>query len=216
MVAKSTIAERFFPLSEQVLQGRWMMPRFTRHDAEALVRLGIVPEDASTELLDGMLVLKDRAARGQDVTMIGQHHRACVERLSALRKVIDSQSRHVESQQPLMCSDTHVPEPDFMVLRGTIDDYNDLPTASDAWCVVEVADASYERDVGGKLRGYAQAGVQQYVIINLRNRTAEIYAGPQPADGTHPPPTIITSDGSLTIRVGDGETFAFPLAQVLP
>lgn len=162
MVANTwTIAERFVPPPEPWLQGRWLVPRFTRRDVEELVRQGIIPEDASTELLHGMIVLKDRAAQGELPTMVGKNHRKCVERLSALRKQIDTERRHVESQQPLVCTETHVPEPDFMVLRGTLDDYTDLATAADAWCVVEVADASYERDAGEKLAGYARASVGQ-------------------------------------------------------
>jgi hypothetical protein len=52
MVATSTPdAERFVPPPGPFLEGRWRVPRFTRWDAEALVRMGIVPEDASTELL---------------------------------------------------------------------------------------------------------------------------------------------------------------------
>ncbi len=217
MVANTrTIAERFVSPPPEFLDGRWKLPRFTRTDAQALVRLGIIPEDASTELLNGAIVLKDRADRGQDITMIGNEHRKAVERLSGLRKLIDDARRHVESQQPLVCTETHVPEPDFMVLRGTLDDYTDLPTAADAWCVVEVADASYERDAGEKLVAYARAGVAQYVILNLRNRTAEVYAAPDTTAGTYPPPGVVTAEQLLSLRVGDGETLDVPLRDVLP
>lgn len=103
MVASSqAISERFIAPPAPLLSGRWRLVRFTRKDAETLVRQGIIPEDASTELLDGMIVLKDRSARDQDPTLIGPDHRKSVERLSALRKVVDSDLRHVESQQPLV------------------------------------------------------------------------------------------------------------------
>ncbi len=217
MVANTgLIAERFVSPPQEFVDGRWKLPRFTRKDAEALVRLGIIPEDASTELLNGAIVLKDRADRGQDITMIGNEHRKAVERISALRKRIDDARRHVESQQPLVCTETHVPEPDFMVLRGPLDDYADLPMAADAFCVVEVADASYERDAGEKLTAYARAGVAQYIILNLRNRTAEVYAAPDTAAGTYPPPLVVTAEQSLTLRVGDGETLDVLLRDLLP
>ena len=51
--------------------------------------------------------------------MIGQDHRKCVEKLSALRKAIDNDRRHVESQQPLVCDETNVPQPDLMKMLGT-------------------------------------------------------------------------------------------------
>lgn len=217
MVAKSlSTAERFVPPPEGVLAGRLRVVRFTRADLAALLREGIVDEDASTELLNGMVVLKDRSAQGQEPTMIGPDHRKCVERFSSLRKVIDSDLRHVESQQPLVCGEGDVPEPDFMVLRGRLDDYADLPAAADAWCVVEVADSSYERDAGEKLAAYAQAGVGQYVILNLRNRTAEVYATPDREAGTYPPPHVVSAEQDLALRVGDGEFHTLPLTDLLP
>lgn len=217
MIAKSASPiPRFVPPPGPMLEGRWAVAQFTRADAEAFVRMGIIPEDASTELLSGVVVLKDRAAQGQDSAMIGHEHRVCVEHLSALRKQIDGSGRHVESQQPLVCSEIHVPEPDFMVLRGVLEDYTDLPNAADAWCVVEVADASYERDVGEKLRGYALAGVAQYIIINLRNRTAEVYTGPDASAGIYPPPRVVAESETLALRVGADEVFGVILRDLLP
>jgi len=212
----SNLAGRFCPPPDPLIAGRWRLVRLTRKDAQAMMRIGIIPEDASTELLNGWVVLKDRSARDQDPTMIGQEHRKCVERLSSLRKLIDNDARHVESQQPLVCSETQVPEPDFMVLRGTLDGYSDLPLAKDAWCVVEVADSSYERDTGEKLAGYAEAGIAQYVVINLRNRTAEIYTDPDPAAASYPPPTIVAASEVLRLRLSADEFRSVPLADVLP
>jgi len=212
----ATMPERFGPPVDPTIDPRWRVVRFTRAEAESLMRQGIIREDASTELLAGVIVLKDRSARDQDPTMIGQEHRKCVEKLSALRTRIDNNARHVESQQPLVCSDIHQPEPDFMILRGTLESYAELPHASDAWCVIEVADSSYERDAGVKLRGYAAAGVSQYVIINLRNRTAEVYVNPDASSGAYAPPEIVAEAESLALRVGDRELLTIPLRDILP
>jgi hypothetical protein len=217
MVAKpQSLAERFVTPPAPFLEGRWRVPRFTRRDVETLVKQGIIPEDASTELLSGLVVLKDRAARGEDPLTIGSEHRKTVERLSDLRSRISNSRRHVQSQQPLVCSETHVPEPDFDIIRGTLDDYDDNPNASDAWCVVEVSDASYERDAREKLAGYARAGVVQYIILNLRNRTAEVYTNPDAAAGTYAPPQVVPETQPLALRVGEDEFFTVVLAEVLP
>jgi Uma2 family endonuclease len=209
-------SERFASPPEAFLHGRWRMPRLTRRDAEAMIQLGIIPEDASTELLDGMVVLKDRAGAGEDPLMIGKNHVISVERLSDLRMRINSSQRHVRSQQPLVCSDTHVPEPDFTVIRGKLIDYTDLPNASDALSVVEVADASYERDAGEKLFGYARAGIAQYVLIDLRNRRAEIHTGPEIARGVYTTMRVVAENEALSIRVGEDEYFTVPLSEILP
>jgi Uma2 family endonuclease len=213
----SSVIDKFVTPPASVLRGDARLLKFTREDTAVLVRLGIVPEDASTELLDGLIVHTDRSARGEDVWRIGRVHRITTERLANLRTQLNSEVRHVESQQPLACNDTLEPQPDFMVVRGRLDEIgDDGPSAGDVFCVVEVADSSYERDSGVKLTGYATAGVPQYVIINLRNRTAEVYANADPSTGTFTTTLIVQENEMLSLRVGEGELFNVPLASVLP
>jgi hypothetical protein len=181
-----------------------------------MVRVGVVPEDALTELLHGLLVYTDRSKLGEDPLSVGEDHTLCVEALSDLRTIINTSDRHVRSQQPLICGDDHEPQPDFMILRGLLKSYKEKPTAADAFCVIEVADSSYERDAGEKLIGYARAGIVQYIIINLRNRTAEVYTNPDSAAGSYAPPQIIPADGTLQLRVSEADVFTLPLIDVLP
>ncbi len=192
------------------------MVRFTRQEVDELVRLGMVPEDATTELLDGFLVHTDRAKTGDDPMSIGDDHTMSAEAFSSLRSAINGSTRHVRSRQPLICTDTHEPQPDFMVVRGAFGTLRRKPTAADAHCVVEVVDSSYERDTGVELVAYAQAGVRQYVVVNLRNPTAEVYENPDAMGGAYPPPRTVPAGGTLDLRVGEGEAFAVRLADVLP
>jgi Uma2 family endonuclease len=216
VASKAVIADCFVPPPELLLSGRLRLFRITREGAEAMVRAGLVPEDASTELLHGVLFHTDRSKLGEDPLSVGEDHSVCVEALSDLRSRINNADRHVRSQQPLICGDDEEPQPDFMVLRGTLRSYTSKPSAADAFCVVEVADSSYERDAGMKLVGYALAGVAQYIIINLRNRTAEVYTNPNPAAGTYAAPQIVTAEGSVALRVGEAEVFELSLADLLP
>jgi Putative restriction endonuclease len=213
---RTDLVQRFRPPPPPVMTGRWRLIQFTRADAELLMRQGIIPEDASTELLDGLIVYTDRSAHGEDPLMIGKAHRIVVEKLSDLRTGINNEFRHVETQQPLVCHELHVPQPDFMVLRGKIEDYTDLPHASDAFCVVEVADSSYERDVGEKLTEYAKAGIQQYTIINLRNRTAEVRTSPNRDSGTYEPAVVVAEHQLLRLRTGASDWFEVTLTALLP
>jgi Uma2 family endonuclease len=191
--------------------------RFSIHDAIQMVQRGIIPEDATVELLDGELIYRDRFDLRGDEIVEGIKHNYVVSALGALQGRINSDTRHLRTQSTLVCAEKHAPIPDAMVLRGGLDAYRErLPAAADAWSVVEVADASYERDVGDKLRGYARAGIEQYIIINLRNRTAEIYGEPDPQAGTYPAPTVIAADGALPVRVGGNEFFSVPMGQILP
>ena len=212
------VADPFPPPAAWVAARRSAPVPLTWRDVEVMARAGTVPEDATTELLHGVLVPTDRSKTGEDPLGIGDDHVFTVEALSNLRIVINGSSRHVQSQQPLICSETHTPQPDFVVVRGQFGSRRRATaTAADAFCVVEVADSSYERDAGEKLFGYARAGVPQYVIVNLRNRTAEVYATPDVAAGTYPPPQVVAADAVLSLRVGDErESFPVPLSDLLP
>jgi hypothetical protein len=191
--------------------------RFTIADAEEMVQCGILPEDSTVELLDGELVYRDRFDLRGDEIVEGVKHNYVISALGRLQVQVNTAARHLRTQSTLVCSETHAPVPDGVILRGTLEDYRErLPSAADAWCVVEVADASYERDSHEKLKGYARAGIAQYIIINLRNRTAELHTNPDTAAGTYPSPQILGEDADLPLRVGESEFISVPMSAVLP
>ena len=196
--------------------GRGPLVRFTVDDVQAMLRAGLLPEDASTELLNGCLVRKDRSAHGADPALHSPGHCYTVTQLGKLSATIDSPDRHVRTQLPIVCDAGQMPEPDFAILRGTNDDYMDrLPTAADALCVVEVADSSLERDRDEKLPAYARAGVPRYVILNLRNRTAEVYTQPDRSAGVYLKMGVVLLDGTVAL-LADGEPAAtVPLVSLL-
>lgn len=205
------------PIPATVLNGRGQLVRFTVRDVQKLLEQGVLPEDASTELLNGLIVKKDRADRGEDQEMIGKKHRLCVTLLAGLSKLIDNDSRHVQTQQPLVCANDHMPEPDFVIVRGVARDYTSRDvTAADVYCVIEVADSSYERDIGEKLVRYAQAAVPFYVVIYLSQRSAEVFTDPNPAAGTYAPPRVLSENDSLSLPIGASEHHVVMLKEVLP
>ncbi len=191
--------------------------RFSVEDVMAMIRQGSIREDASTELLNGYIVQVDRSSLGGDPSMHSPAHRKAVRLLTKLVSRIDSPVRTTQIQLPVVCANRQMPEPDFSVVRGTDDDFtNGLPAAGDVLCIVEVADSSLERDREEKGPIYARAGIPQYIIINLRNRTAEVYTNPDSVAGTYPPPLIVAADQSLSLRVGEAEFLAVPLVDLLP
>ncbi len=109
----------------------------------------------------------------------------------------------MQTQLPIVCGSSQMPEPDFAVVRGTNADYMDrLPTAADALCIVEVADSSLERDREEKLPAYVHAGVPQYVILNLRNRTAEVHEQPNRVTGRYAINIVVATDGRVALLIG--------------
>lgn len=194
------------PLPASAVAGRGGVVRFTVDDVLAMIRQGMVAEDASAELLNGFIVHTDRSGQGGDPNMHSPGHRKAVRKLTALAAVLDAPSHHVQIQSPIICGRTQMPEPDFALVRGSDDDYtNNLPSASDVLCVIEVADSSLERDRNEKGPIYARAGVPLYIILNLRNRTAEVYGQPDLAAGVYGLPRIVSIDGQIEVRLGDGQ-----------
>lgn len=207
------------PLVEaaSALPRRFGKVKLTIDDALAMVAAGVLPEDASIELIDGELEYVDRrTARGGDL-MEGPDHNLVIALIAGLAPRIGDAARHLRTQSTFVCSPTHSPIPDASILRGSVRDYVELPQAGDALSIIEVAGSSYPKDAGVKLAAYARAGVPQYVILNLNNRTAEVHTQPDVAAGTYATKITVPADGTLAIRVGDaGETFDVPLAELLP
>lgn len=229
----STIADPFPPPAEWIAARRSSQVLLTIKDVEAMVKAGIVPENATTELLHGVLFYVDRAACGDNPVQIGNgaeafepggseivggaDHNYVVSGLAELAVAVNSPLRHLRTQSTMSCSQTHAPVPDAVILRGPRTDYRGkCPDAADAFCVVEVADSSYERDAGEKLFAYARAGIQQYIIINLRNRTAEVYTNPDRTAGSYAPAMIVREQETLSLRVGDAQSFSVVLSDLLP
>jgi len=69
------------------------------------------------------------------------------------------------------------PEPDLVWVRRK--DYRlQHPRPEDVLLVVEVADSSLAKDRGLKARLYAEAGIADYWVMNLQDRTVEVRRDP--------------------------------------
>jgi Uma2 family endonuclease len=70
------------------------------------------------------------------------------------------------------------------LLRWRDDHYaTKLPDPEDVILLVEVSDSTLKFDRGGKLQLYAEAGIQEYWIVNLVDRAVEVYRDPH--EGTY-------------------------------
>ncbi len=90
------------------------------------------------------------------------------------------------------------PEPDvsWVVKRNY---WQGKPGPKDILLIIEVADSSLEEDTGEKAVLYAGAGIPDYWVVNLRNRTIEVRHDPRP-------------DGYQSVAVFSGNDELQPLA----
>jgi Uma2 family endonuclease len=117
--------------------------------------------------------------RGEIIEMSPQHSpHATGIRLTdrALRRIFVS-GWVVSVQMPLALGLDSDPEPDVSVVFGSVRDFTASHPTS-AVLVVEVAETSldYDREKGGL---YAEAGVEDYWIVNVLDRELEVYRGPR-------------------------------------
>ena len=141
--------------------------RFRVDQYHAMIGAGILADGDPVELLDGWLVYK----MSKDPA-----HRLTTGLLRDLLERVLGAGYHVDSQEPITTDDSE-PEPDVVVVRGSRRDYEDRhPGPRDVALVVEVADATLERDRSLKRRLYARAGVELYWLVSLPDRRLEVYS----------------------------------------
>ena len=73
-----------------------VLPSVEQYDR--MIDAGILPEGAPIELLDGMLVLKDRSKAGDDIMTVGGEHVWAVKVVARL--ALRAPGRHFRSSSP--------------------------------------------------------------------------------------------------------------------
>ena len=196
------------------------MPPLARLNVDqyhSMLDAGILHEGDPIELLDGLLVYKDRSARGEGPMTIGKRHRAAVDLLAGLDAKVKPHGCYVMKQGPVTLPASHEPEPDGLVVRGQTRDYLDRhPGPADVFCVIEVADSSLDLDRTNKLQIYAAAAIPQYVIVNLIDLRIEVFESPIPSEGRYAQTWTLPTGASLSLHVGGGARVEVPVSDLLP
>ncbi len=87
-----------------------------------------------------------------------------------------------------------VPLPDLAWVRQRSYRLN-RPEASDIFLVIEVSDSSLNYDRGKKAKLYAEAGLADYWVVNLREDCVEVFRDPQ--DGEYQSHEVIERGGTV-------------------
>ena len=144
---------------------------WTVNEFEKLFDLGFFAPDARLELIEGEIWKK--------MTQNEPHAVA----LSLTEFVISGvfANCYTRNQQPLLLGDNSKPEPDLAVVTGAPRDYlASHPTTAEL--VIEISDATLRADQTTKAALYARAGVAEYWIVNLVERTLEVRRQPSPME----------------------------------
>ncbi|MDZ4767483.1 MAG: Uma2 family endonuclease [Chloroflexota bacterium] len=170
--------------------------RMTADQYHALIDAGFFAADDRFELIEGIIVRK-MAKNPPHATA-----QSYLERW--LGQMIPS-GWLVRGQNPIALGWTE-PEPDVVVARGTIEDYDGRhPDQEAVGLLIEIADSSLEHDRGWKRQVYAKAGIAVYWIVNLRDRQIEVYQ--DALEGLYSEPTVYAATMRVPLML-DGMTIA--------
>ncbi len=166
---------------------------------------GILRDGDPIELIDGLLVRKDRSARGESIMSHGHRHTFLVKYF--LRLLVDwcrTCGCHLQIQLPVALSDINAPEPDLCIVRGREEDYiGRHPSPADLPLVIEIADSSVSTDRSTKQRLYATAGIPVYWIVNIPDAQVEVYEQPDAASGKYLRPMIYRAGQTVRFSLVD-------------
>jgi len=182
-----------------------------------MMKTGILMDGAPIELIDGMLVLKDRSARGQSEGMISPRHATGISKLDQFLQTLKSPGYFRRMRSPSTLGSTQEPEPDGAVVRGTIDNFTlQHPGPRDLLAVMEVSLSSLSYDRGTKLNIYARAGIPLYVIVNLNEDVVEVLWEPSESNQTYEQQKLLKIGDVLKLEFAPGVAISTPVAELIP
>ena len=159
------------PASRSVQLPRWPVHhRFSVAQYHQMIDRNILSENDRVELIRGEVVEK---------MVIGKPHNAMVIRLTRILGRQVGELAMISVQGPVTFIESE-PEPDLCVLQLREDCYEDhKPRPDETYLIIEVADTTLEYDRSVKQAIYAEAGIAEYWIVNLRDDCVEVYRQPQ-------------------------------------
>lgn len=172
-----------------------------------MIQAGVFTSDDRLELLEGLLIRKMSK---------NPPHTAAQAKLVRALSLLLPPTLSLRAQDPITLSDGE-PEPDIAIVQSTADDYAaHHPGAADIVLLIEIADTTLFRDRGTKLRSYARAGIREYWILNLPDRTMEVYTQPHLDQATFASTLRYTPADQVPVTFTGGIHDNISMSEVLP
>jgi len=150
---------------------RWTVEEYYR-----AAELGIFRPGEKLELIKGEVI--------QKMSPQEKPHAASIQRVARAMRNAFGDACDVRPQLPMTLPDATEPEPDVLVADRREDDYLDHhPMPAEVRLIVEISDTTLRYDQVKKAAVYAEAGLEDYWILNLKTRCLEVRREPAALPG---------------------------------
>ncbi len=149
--------------------------KWTLDDYHRMIDAGIL-DGRPVELLKGEII---------EMSPAGESHAAAsAEAGEYLMRLLGDQAQVRPAKPITLPTVSSEPEPDLAIVERLGREYrHHHPYADNIFWVVEYSNTSLSKDLDEKKRLYAQAGIQEYWVVNLKDATVGIFC--QPVHGTY-------------------------------
>ena len=143
---------------------------FTLDEYHRMAKARILHECDRVELIDGEIF---------QMSPIGDRHAVCVSRATTLFITAFGERAVVSPGNPIKLTDRTELQPDIVLFAPRTDFYaKKRPTTRDLLFIVEVSDTSLAYDRKIKLPRYAEAGIAEVWIEDLKNDVLQVHRDP--------------------------------------
>ena len=176
---------------------------FTVDEYHRMGDLGILPETGRFELIRGEII---------EMPVPGSRHAGRVKRLNRLFTSRLGESVIVSIQDPVGIDLFSEPVPDAALLKPRADFYTEShPMPGDVLLIVEVSDSTAKYDSTVKASLYAEAGIPEYWILNVKQDVLVIHS--EPADGTYRQVRVAHREDTVSLQ--KLPNISFPVEEIL-
>jgi Uma2 family endonuclease len=164
MLIQERLLQETLLVSNSSLNARYLLNINQYHQ---MIEHGILTENDKIELIKGELIT---------MSPVGIKHVAFVNRLNRIfhKKLADQVL--VSVQNPVTLDEQSEPEPDLVLLRPSVDDYeSQKPQIEDILLIIEVSDRTLKYDRTVKIPLYSEAKIREIWIIDINSECVEIY-----------------------------------------
>jgi Uma2 family endonuclease len=165
--------------------------KWTLDDYHRMIEVGLL-DNRHVELLNGEII--EMPPEGPEHAYLGD------ESGTYLSQLLGDRAK-VREGRPITLPNNSEPEPDLAIVRPLGRIYRQRhPYAEDVFWLIELANTSLAKDLEIKGRAYATAGIEDYWVVNLKNRNLKVFREPVDGDYTR----------QLTLTTGEIHPLAFP------